>query len=172
MALHWRGLGATGDASGRRTLWRAALRTARTLLGRPAVLIAVAAGVVAAVVLAAANLGPIVIALVLFSPIAATWIMLVATSLVSASEWFGRESVRVRAAMLMEGRCPSCDYDLSGVEPSADGCTVCPECSAAWAMDSPKYDLASRRVVVMPPTGSASDLPPPAVVRDPFKPPR
>ena len=35
------------------------------------------------------------------------------------------------------GRCRACDYDLARLEPEADGCTVCPECSAAWRLDHP-----------------------------------
>ncbi len=30
------------------------------------------------------------------------------------------------------GACASCDYPLAGVPEAADGCTVCPECGAAW----------------------------------------
>jgi hypothetical protein len=30
--------------------------------------------------------------------------------------------------------CPSCGYDLAGLEAGADGCTVCPECGAAWRL--------------------------------------
>lgn len=39
---------------------------------------------------------------------------------------------RMRRAMLALHRCPSCGYDLSASEAGADGCVVCPECSAAW----------------------------------------
>jgi hypothetical protein len=39
---------------------------------------------------------------------------------------------RVRAALLAEGRCPSCGYPLHGLEQQPDGCTLCPECGAAW----------------------------------------
>lgn len=35
-------------------------------------------------------------------------------------------------ALLHEAICPTCGYDLFGAEPEADGCTVCPECGAAW----------------------------------------
>jgi hypothetical protein len=30
--------------------------------------------------------------------------------------------------------CPACLYDLTGLHPEADGCTLCPECSAAWSL--------------------------------------
>ncbi len=33
------------------------------------------------------------------------------------------------------GRCRACDYHLTNLTPEADGCTVCPECSAAWRLD-------------------------------------
>ncbi len=32
-------------------------------------------------------------------------------------------------------RCASCGYDLTGLCAEADGCTVCPECSAAWRLN-------------------------------------
>ncbi len=200
--LHLRGLIATGESRGSRALRRGLVRLLRTLLSRPAILLIVALSVVAAAVLGAANFGPVVIALILFSPVAATWITLLAMSLVSAGEWFGAESNLIKAAMLRECSCPSCDYDLSGVEPAPDGCTVCPECSAAWRMDAPKYQ-PRQRVVVMaalpappadshvidtpeasdsggsesspspsPSTLSRSPSPPPPLARGPFIPKR
>ncbi len=36
------------------------------------------------------------------------------------------------AAFLADKRCPACTYDLDGAAAGADGCTVCPECGAAW----------------------------------------
>jgi hypothetical protein len=38
------------------------------------------------------------------------------------------------------GFCASCGYDLRSLTPAPDGCTVCPECGAAWrlpAVDDP-----------------------------------
>ena len=32
------------------------------------------------------------------------------------------------------GHCPGCLNDLTGLVPAADGCTVCPECDAAWRL--------------------------------------
>lgn len=29
-------------------------------------------------------------------------------------------------------RCPVCGYDLDGLAAEGDGCTLCPECGAAW----------------------------------------
>lgn len=40
-------------------------------------------------------------------------------------------------AMLAIGRCINCGYDISGMSPDPDGCTVCPECGAAWRLPAP-----------------------------------
>jgi hypothetical protein len=32
------------------------------------------------------------------------------------------------------GECASCGYDLAGIRAELDGCTVCPECGAAWSL--------------------------------------
>ena len=39
-------------------------------------------------------------------------------------------------AMLRVRLCPSCGYSLYECESESDGCTVCPECGAAWRMPS------------------------------------
>jgi hypothetical protein len=39
-----------------------------------------------------------------------------------------------RDALLASGLCPSCGYGIVGVRSEPDGCTVCPECAAAWRM--------------------------------------
>lgn len=41
---------------------------------------------------------------------------------------------RAVLAMTRAGVCASCGYLLSGCEAEADGCTVCPECGAAWRL--------------------------------------
>lgn len=40
--------------------------------------------------------------------------------------------VSVVSAMTRAGLCPSCAYMISEVKPADDGCTICPECGAAW----------------------------------------
>lgn len=35
------------------------------------------------------------------------------------------------------GRCRACDYALANLQAESDGCTICPECSAAWRLDKP-----------------------------------
>lgn len=44
----------------------------------------------------------------------------------------GHSRYRLCHAMLRLCRCASCGYSLSGISAEADGCTVCPECAAAW----------------------------------------
>ncbi|GJM19999.1 MAG: hypothetical protein DHS20C14_22120 [Phycisphaeraceae bacterium] len=51
--------------------------------------------------------------------------------------------VRRRYPRLIAGlplACPACTYDLAGLEPAPDGCTVCPECGGAWRMLAPCGD--------------------------------
>lgn len=48
----------------------------------------------------------------------------------SLYEWLRQ---RKRAEALVRfARCGACGYPLGGHEAESDGCTVCPECSAAW----------------------------------------
>jgi hypothetical protein len=47
--------------------------------------------------------------------------------MVGFSERSGQELIRLRL-------CASCGYDLRGSKVEPDGCTVCPECGAAWRL--------------------------------------
>ena len=48
-----------------------------------------------------------------------------------------RPLVRFAAgACLRLRQCPSCGYRLADLPVQADGCTVCPECGAAWRVPS------------------------------------
>ena len=38
----------------------------------------------------------------------------------------------VRDGLLAQGLCPACGHGVRGIPPGPDGCTVCPECGAAW----------------------------------------
>jgi len=40
------------------------------------------------------------------------------------------------AAMTRAGLCPACAYNINEIQPDPDGCTVCPECGAAWRMSN------------------------------------
>lgn len=48
--------------------------------------------------------------------------------------WSGGQNVeKFVGAMLAHQRCPRCVYDITGCDAeTSDGCTVCPECGAAW----------------------------------------
>lgn len=45
---------------------------------------------------------------------------------------------------LVKQHCGACDFDLSGQTSNPDGCTLCPECGAAWKLP-PREDSASTR---------------------------
>lgn len=44
----------------------------------------------------------------------------------------GRVREHAAGVILEEGLCPSCGYNLHGIEKDVDGRVVCPECGAAW----------------------------------------
>lgn len=39
-------------------------------------------------------------------------------------------------AMLRRGQCASCSYPIADLNPTPDGCTICPECGAAWKLNA------------------------------------
>lgn len=43
----------------------------------------------------------------------------------------------VLRAVVNEGLCAGCGYRIDGLPAEPDGCTVCPECGAAWKLPSP-----------------------------------
>lgn len=52
-----------------------------------------------------------------------------------ATVGFGNNPRPVRRALLLNDRCASCGFKLSGLSQVSDGCTVCPECGAAWRLE-------------------------------------
>ena len=40
---------------------------------------------------------------------------------------------------LSQGRCPCCAYPITALKPDPDGCTTCPECSAAWNLGPARH---------------------------------
>lgn len=38
------------------------------------------------------------------------------------------------AVILNQRQCLACAYELGKLRPAPDGCTVCPECGAAWKL--------------------------------------
>jgi len=51
--------------------------------------------------------------------------------------WPGRRSRVERAARLNDGVCGACEYALPSESNDPDGCVVCPECGAAWKLQTP-----------------------------------
>ena len=51
---------------------------------------------------------------------------------------YWRESAwrSLRSSMIRDGYCASCSYTLADSPIKPDGCRVCPECGAAWRLDS------------------------------------
>jgi hypothetical protein len=43
---------------------------------------------------------------------------------------------KVFAKRMNQGRCKACAFSLAGLNPEPDGCTLCPECGAAWRLPS------------------------------------
>jgi hypothetical protein len=39
-----------------------------------------------------------------------------------------------RRSCLRLGLCPACGYEIGSLPAATDGCTVCPECGAAWRL--------------------------------------
>ncbi len=63
-----------------------------------------------------------------------------------------RSAPEIRKTALSRRRCAACGYSLQGCIVQGDGCVVCPECEAAWAvamLDAP--GLRAGEVVPAPP---------------------
>ncbi len=60
--------------------------------------------------------------------------------------WAGRRYLRDRyhRVILTKGYCPSCGYRLVSARPEGDGCTVCPECGAAWRLPEEPVTLVGK----------------------------
>lgn len=89
--------------------------------------------------------GPFVVAITLFSPIAASLILLHVTLLVWVASGLRAYTARVVRLRVGEGVCPSCLYEMGGAgEGEQKGTTRCPECGALWDADVGE----AKRVVV------------------------
>jgi hypothetical protein len=101
--------------------------------------------------------GPQAIAFVLFSPVSSTILLVGVTAVLTFRTALGARGERIREGLLRAGRCPVCLYALDDLEPEADRCTVCPECGAAWRLDT--LDAPVRRVVLREEEGAQSIRP-------------
>lgn len=51
----------------------------------------------------------------------------------------------VVSAFITQGRCASCGYLIEGCPPhEPDGCTICPECGAAWRLSASHSQSTSK----------------------------
>ena len=79
-------------------------------------------------------IGPDVAGLSIFSIIIAPTMAVVLTALATLRTAWRDRAWTLRQSMGRLARCAACGYDLSASEPEPDGCTVCPECAAAWRL--------------------------------------
>lgn len=103
-----------------------------------------------------ALIGVVLIALAI-APVIRSWVVLVWLCVWGATMYvirlrYGRDrshrTLRITASrrvLLAEERCASCAYLLTGIPAEGDGCTLCPECGAAWQLDS--TDVAGTRAL-------------------------
>ena len=54
-----------------------------------------------------------------------------------------RQARAMRGAMLREGLCPTCAYELRSLEEGEDGATLCPECGGRWALPAVEVEPES-----------------------------
>jgi ssDNA-binding Zn-finger/Zn-ribbon topoisomerase 1 len=104
---------------------------------------------VAGVAVLALFAGPAVIAVMLFSPMATTWLGLaIALSIWGMNAW-PRHLSRARAAALYrDGVCPTCNYTLNAAQNAQEGAlTRCPECGSQWCL-TPPTDVKRYRITV------------------------
>ena len=73
-----------------------------------------------------------------FGAVVVACALVVAVVVAAASMPPARSSDLVRE-WLAFGCCASCGYSLKGIHADADGCTVCPECGAAWKLPDPVH---------------------------------
>lgn len=70
-----------------------------------------------------------------------TWTPVVQIALIGFTLWLLVRSARrhdeqVVSGLLKAAMCPGCGYALGAIPPERDGCSVCPECGAAWKRSS------------------------------------
>lgn len=106
------------------------------------------AGITLIGIAAIALVGPDVVGLTIFSVVIAPTMTVILTALANIRTAWRERSQVLRTSMNARKLCAACAYDLSSHEPEPDGCTVCPECSAAWRLTTP---ADSPTVVILDP---------------------
>lgn len=98
-----------------------------------------------AVALIATYSGAWIVAVMLYSPAAASIALLAALLAKSWHTVLSTRPERIKRTWLARGLCPSCGYALAGLDADPEGRVACPECGGTWLRD-PKP--APRRVVI------------------------
>lgn len=78
----------------------------------------------------------IVSALAMMTLIASTGLLAPQLGIWMWSWRFGRAAMA--RALLKRGFCAACRYEIGTLSAHSDGCTVCPECGAAWKLNAPQ----------------------------------
>lgn len=124
------------DARGARAAIASGLRT-------PAALSILLVGFLCTLIaLAFWALGPQAASLAIFSVVLAPAMTVLLTAVAALRTVWRDRGERIRRAMIARGRCPACGYALDALSAASDGCSICPECAAAWNLS------AGGRVVV------------------------
>ena len=101
---------------------RAEFRATRGWITRVIVGLAVVFAALAAAIILDPNLSMWPFAILIFIPLVFIW----------AGHRFVRQ--HYHRAILAQRFCPACAYRLVQLDADEDGCTVCPECGAAWRL--------------------------------------
>lgn len=94
--------------------------------------------------------GPMMLPLLLFSPVLSTLVLLGMTSAVGVGDAVSAWTAGFKADCLKDGRCAACAYDLTDLEEGPSGLVVCPECGARWLPASKQRHAPPDVVVVRP----------------------
>lgn len=94
--------------------------------------------------------GPTGVWLIIFSPVAMTWVSIGLAAIVSvAVSWQALKST-MTDAMLGLRRCPACAYSIDALPPDSDQHVRCPECGASWLATRLGRDRPmERRVIIL-----------------------
>jgi hypothetical protein len=97
--------------------------------------------------------------LMIFSPVSVTFITIIGLAAGGVVWAIRRAKTASAMALLRRQRCAACSYDLRDTRAEHDGCRVCPECSAAWALWRLSGSPAPQPEVVVISARPASDSP-------------
>lgn len=79
---------------------------------------------------------PVAIAAPLIGTLLFVWAIVGFVSMAIAARATPQMCERVFESRISQNKCRACSFSLDGLSPQPDGCTVCPECGAAWRLRS------------------------------------